>query len=308
MVQVNDFQAGLASQIVAYIRSKALPTGSHLPEHALSEHFNVSRTPVRAALSLLAGQGVIEHRRNRGYFTRREAAGLGPATMPASDEEKIYLQIASDRMRRQLPDQVSEADLLRRYGTARSVLSRALQRLVREGLVEKRPGRGWNFAQVLNSRQAHDESFRFRLAIEPAAVLEPNFKLDEERAARCRVAHQALESGSLREISAIELFEMNAEFHELVAAASGNQFFLQAVQQQNRLRRFVSYQWVYGPERAIDSCREHIAILDALESGDHLWASNLLRRHLEISVSVVRQPQIEEPSAQSVAARLIRFA
>jgi DNA-binding FadR family transcriptional regulator len=70
----------------------------------------------------------------------------------------------------------------------------------------------------------------------------------------------------------------------------------------------VSYQWVYGPERAIDSCREHIAILDALESGDHLWASNLLRRHLEISVSVVRQPQIEEPSAQSVAARLIRFA
>lgn len=308
MVQVNDFQARLAGQIVAYIRTKALPTGSHLPEQALSRRFHVSRTPVRAALSLLADQGVIEHRRNRGYFTRQDASGLDAATVPESDEERIYLRIANDRMTRELPDQVSEADLLRRYGAARSVLSRALQRLVREGLVEKRPGRGWTFAPVLDSEEAHDASYRFRLAIEPAALLEPGFKLDEARAARSRAAQEALVSGSYQEITAIDLFEINAEFHELLADASGNQFFLQAVKQQNRLRRFVNYQWIYGPERAIETCREHIAIMDALESGDRFWASNLMRRHLE--VSSVLKPYHTHPdrSKPPAPARLIRIA
>lgn len=281
--QANDFQARLANQVASYISTKALPAGSHLPEQFLSEQFHVSRTPVRAALSLLASQGVIEHRPNRGYFTRKDGSRLDPAELPMSDEERVYLRIASDRMSRELPDQVSEADLLRRYNAARSVVNRALQRLLREGLVEKRPGRGWAFAPVVDSEEAHDESYRFRLSIEPAALLESTFRLDKERAARSRAMHETLLSGTAREISAIDLFEMNAEFHEMLAASSGNRFFVQAVKQQNRLRRFANYRWVYGPSRPIEACREHLTILDALESGDRFWASNLLRKHLEIS-------------------------
>lgn len=283
---VNDFQARLANQIASYISTKALPAGSHLPEQFLSELFQVSRTPVRAALSMLTSQGVIEHRRNRGYFTRSDGSRLDPADLPMSDEERVYLSIASDRMTRELPDQVSEADLLRRYDAARSVINRALQRLLREGLVEKRPGRGWAFAPVVDSEEAHDESYRFRLSIEPAALLEPTFKLDTERAARSRATHENLLAASTREVSAIDLFEMNAEFHELLAASSGNRFFLQAVKQQNRLRRFANYRWVYGPTRPVEACREHLTILDALESGDRFWASTLLRKHLEISSSL----------------------
>ncbi|WP_374091308.1 FCD domain-containing protein [Pseudomonas sp. TH10] len=30
-------------------------------------------------------------------------------------------------------------------------------------------------------------------------------------------------------------------------------------------------------------CREHLAILDALEQGDNEWASTLLHRHLEVA-------------------------
>lgn len=307
MAQVNDFQARLANQIVSYIRTKALPAGSHLPEQALSRRFHVSRTPVRAALALLTSQGVIEHRPNRGYFTRRDASRVDPTDLPISDEEKVYLKIASDRMTRKLPDQVSEADLMRRYGTARSVLSRALQRLVREGLVEKRPGRGWAFAPVVDSEEAHDESYRFRLSIEPAALLEPDFRLDEERAARSRAAHQALLSESPRDVSAIDLFEMNAEFHELLAASSGNRFFLQAVKQQNRLRRFANYRWVYGPTRPLEAAREHLAILDALETGDRFWASSLLRRHLEISSGLTPYQQSLTEATQSEPQLLVRI-
>ena len=40
--------------------------------------------------------------------------------------------------------------------------------------------------------------------------------------------------------ASIALYEMNAAFHEGLAAASGNRYLLVAVQQQNRLRRFSS--------------------------------------------------------------------
>ena len=38
-----------------------------------------------------------------------------------------------------------------------------------------------------------------------------------------------------------EIFETDAEFHELLAEASGNLFVLQAIQQQNRLRRLLEF-------------------------------------------------------------------
>ena len=33
-------------------------------------------------------------------------------------------------------------------------------------------------------------------------------------------------------------------------------------------------------ERIVQSCREHLAIIEALGSGDLVWAEALLRRHL----------------------------
>ena len=79
----------------------------------------------------------------------------------------------------------------------------------------------------------------------------------------------------------IALYEMNAAFHEGLAAASGNRYFLVGVQQQNRLRRFGNYDWTFGHSRVIVNCREHLAILDQLEAGQNEAAAALLRRHLE---------------------------
>src|SRR3546814_17878518 len=53
-----------------------------------------------------------------------------------------------------------------------------------------------------------------------------------------------------------------------LAVASGNRYFANAIQQQNRLRRFSNYDWVYGHERVVVSCSEHLEILDRLEAGE----------------------------------------
>ncbi len=48
------------------IIEQALPSGSRLPEDTIGEQFKASRTIVREALSQLATEGLVEHRRNRG--------------------------------------------------------------------------------------------------------------------------------------------------------------------------------------------------------------------------------------------------
>ncbi len=298
----SRLQEQLADAVLEYARDAGMTTGAHLPEPVLCERFKVSRTPVRAALSLLARRGYVRHVPRKGYFLARKPRGDRTAGTARSDEERLYLAIAEDRISRRLPDHVSEADLLRRYGVTRSLLGRVLQRLLHEGLVERRPGRGWMFAPVLDSQQAHDESYRFRIALEPLALLEPMFALDEAAAARSEEKHRAIVEGRVRAITPVELFEMNAEFHEIIAAGAQNRFFLQAVQQQNRLRRFVNYHWIYGPERALRTCREHLVVLAAIRAGDRVWAATLLRQHLESTGRV--SPYEEGTSAPE---RLIRF-
>lgn len=302
----SKLQARLAAQILEHIRANEFAPATHLAEAELCRQFRVSRSPVRGALALLERHGHVEHVPRRGYFTRDGAAGT-PVPVPHASDDDLYLTIAEDRVVHRLPGQVSEADLLRRYDVPKGELHRALQRLLREGLVERLPGRGWLFAPVLNSKETHDESYRFRLAIEPYALFEPGYRLDAAAAAECERKHHRILDGSVRQITAIELFDMNAEFHELLAAGSGNRFFLQAIQQQNRLRRFVNYHWTYGPERVFDTCREHLAVLEAVKSGNLSWAATLLRRHLEISASVSPYQEADGDQAPVPPQHVIRL-
>ena len=92
------------------------------------------------------------------------------------------------------------------------------------------------------------------------------------------------------ETASIALYEMNATFHEGLAAASRNRYLLVAVQQQNRLRRFANYDWTFGHERVVVNCREHLAILDQLEAGQHEAAAALMRRHLQGAAKLKRGP------------------
>ena len=89
-----------------------------------------------------------------------------------------------------------------------------------------------------------------------------------------------------RQTLAVELFELNADFHEQLARCSGNRYFLDAVQRQNKLRSFINIQWVNGAGRVVDSIDEHLLIMDALDGGNNQAASDLMRQHLATAKSV----------------------
>src|SRR3546814_10123854 len=76
------------------------------------------------------------------------------------------------------------------------------------------PGHGWIFQPTLVDRTARRESYRFRLLIEPAALLEPGFQLDPAWIAAMRRRHREIRDAPWSETGSIALFETNAAFHE----------------------------------------------------------------------------------------------
>jgi DNA-binding GntR family transcriptional regulator len=276
-------QRDVVARIVEMVRAQELPRGTALTELSVARDLRVSRTPARAALSWLAAQGLVKKKPGEGFLTVRAPAQFAVANLevPVADADQLFLAIARERNAGRLPPDVSEADLMRRFDVTRPTLLKVLARLAEVGMVERRAGHGWRFVPNDHDDDAQSESYRFRMLFEPAALLEPNFSLPPHWLDDMRQRHLAMLKRRWTDADAIGLFEMNAEFHEGLCAASGNRFFQMAMEQQNRLRRFVNYDWNHGRERMVASCAEHMEIIDRLDAGDREIASALMRRHLD---------------------------
>ena len=280
----SGLHLSLARRIAALAVERRWPAGFHLRETEVAREFEVSRTPVRAALGGLADQGFVENRTNQGFFLSRDGSELETAerSLPAAQEEDVLQAILRDREAGRLPEQLIETDLLEAYGIGRSGLRKVLLRLAEDGLVKRRRGHGWSFVPSLASNQAREESYRFRLIIECMGLQEPSFRVDRQQFARSRAAHEAFIADLHRSPSVERFFAINAGFHAMLAACSGNRFLLQAMEAQNALRRLTEYADYaeLDADALLKSCREHLAILDALEQGDINWAAILMRQHL----------------------------
>jgi DNA-binding GntR family transcriptional regulator len=273
----------LANQILDVVRNARLETGHHLTEQWLSDLLGVSRTPIRAALNVLAERGVVETRKNQGFFLVKPFDALQriQLVVPSSAEQSLYKQLVHDRLAGKLPDSVTQSEIAKRYGVDRGVLMRALSRLAEDNLIARNKGQGWRFLRTLATDVALCNSYEFRLAIEPAGILLHSFRPDPTVIERVRLQQMVLLSHSdINSIDSAQLFDTDVAFHEALAEFSGNLFILQAVQQQNRLRRLFEF-WSYGNRRRVrEWCREHLSIIDAIAAGDFPRAAEAMRQHL----------------------------
>ncbi|PVE24192.1 GntR family transcriptional regulator [Microvirga sp. KLBC 81] len=268
--------------MVEHIRSEGLGAGERLTERKLAELFRVSRSPVRGALRLLEEAGIVQPS-ERGGFVIAKPDGALPAALEApsfDDDEQIYLQIADDRLNGRLPERITENEMLRRYDLTRARLARILRRITNEGWIERLPGHGWAFLPVLTSLQAYEDSYRFRLLIEPAAILEPRFTLNRPALERCREQQQWLVDGGIWEVSDAKLFELNSGMHEAIIECCQNSFFIDALRRIDRVRRLIDYRQMLDRDSAVGRCREHVHLLDLLLADKRVEASEFMRQHL----------------------------
>jgi DNA-binding GntR family transcriptional regulator len=276
----------IPSQILDLIQADAMPAGTHLPAQLLADRLRVSRSPVNDALSLLAEKGVLMRQPNRGYFLVQPIAegarsladklGLDGADVVT----EVYFRIADDRLRGLLPDEFSEALLKQRYGLTPVQLNGVLGRIANEGWAEKKPGYGWVFSSMLTTADSLLQSYRLRLALEPAALLEPNYHLPPHVIARCRAAEKHLLDGGIETDTADQLHDRGVRFHESLVEGSGNAFFIDTIRRVNRVRRLLSYRSMQDRSRYKEHCKQHLHLLDLLERGQNEKASQAMHEHL----------------------------
>jgi len=215
------------------------------------------------------------------------ASVLGLTTR--DDTSDVYFRIAEDHLHGRLPDPASESYLKETYGVTKAQLNAVLARISQEGWAERRPGYGWSFSPMLTTPESLEQTYRVRLALEPAALLEPTYRLEPDAAARCREAELRLLAGAIETDSADALHERGVRFHEAIIGASGNPFFLEAVRRINRVRRLLSYRSMVDRKRYRQQCEEHLQILDLLERERNEEASQALRLHLEHTIGNLQE-------------------
>jgi DNA-binding GntR family transcriptional regulator len=279
-------QPSIVAQVLDFIVQERMPLGSHLTAQALADRLRVSRSPVNEALSMLHEKGILSRERNRGYFlattvseiSENHAEKLG-LTEPDPVTE-IYFRLADELLRGVLPYTCTEAVLKARYRLAPAQLHALLARISNEGWAARKPGYGWEFSSMLTTPDSLLQSYRLRLALEPAALLEPTFRIDARTIERCRAAENHLLDGGIETDTADQLHERGVRFHESLVEASGNPFFIDTIKRVNRVRRLLSYRSMRDRTRYREHCEQHLLILDLLGAQRNEEASAALHEHL----------------------------
>lgn len=281
----SDLHIDLARRVIGFMKLNALKPGDHVTETNLAKAMSVSRSPVRGALQLLVEQGILSREANRGCFVERDPQSIDVDHFGESESPsvRLYRDIATDYFNHELSNEVAEAELLRRYDVGRAVLADVLRQMFNDGLITRNPGRGWRFEPTLNTAKSHDDSYRLRLIIEPAAILEPSFELDSGMARVVRETHLNILATGIVNIKIQRVVEADTLFHDLIGVSSRNMFIESIIKSQNRLRRVLEYQFHGYAESLEESCHEHLHILEALEKKQQHKAADHLMKHIHRS-------------------------
>jgi DNA-binding GntR family transcriptional regulator len=284
-MDLNAKQLELAGLAAAWLSTLRNMPGRRVTEEQLTQALGVSRTPVRMVMPYLASKGFLAEGK-RGFFVPKTMPELDSraAAIPKSADQELFDTIIRDRSRNRVPEQFSEAQFIRRYDVPRSQLTRVLIRLSLDGLVEPSTGQGWRFLPSLENERAYNDSYRFRIILEPAAILEHDFKQDDAKLRSLRDNH--VKFSGAKSTDRQHFIKLNSDFHESLAGFSNNVFIIENVRKHSRLRRLSEHAF-YDKGRMSTLMTEHIAIIDALLDGQREWASALMRRHLEIASKAI---------------------
>lgn len=278
----NDLSRKIALRVIQDISEGSFTSGAHIGAQLVADRYGVSRTPVRNALDLLTERGVLTREPNRGYFVASDIPDevLAQAKSEKDDLSRDYHQLADDWLADRIPDEMTEQALRERYDLTKARLAEILARALREGWVERKEGHGWRFLPVAKTPAAFDQIYRFRIAIEPIAMLEPSFKPDRDVLAELRRTQEWLYGLDPVATSNETVLGHGTQFHEALVRMSGNPFFVMSLERVNRMRRLMEYRAQVDKSRLINESGEHLEILDLLETGQVVDASYRLRQHL----------------------------
>jgi DNA-binding GntR family transcriptional regulator len=182
---------------------------------------------------------------------------------------------------------VIEATLVKEFAISATPVREAIRELVAMGVLEAQNNKGASVRQI--SLHETIEAFQVRAALEALAgrIATPRLKRPGQELRR--LAEAIVESAERRDFAVFQ--EHNQQFHRTIVEAAGNSILLKTWDSlffQVRTRFTMDYLQSADPEAI---AREHLPIVDALESGDSDLAASLLASHSNQLVQFLRREQ-----------------
>ncbi len=196
-----------------------------------------------------------------------------------------------------------ERALCETLGVSRAELRKANLVLEAEGVLERHVGRGTFLSKAPRPVNGHDaiertisalaestgpvEAMQARLALEPELA-----KLTALHGTPMQLRKMRQLASAMRAAPSWGAYEvLDSEFHEAIAAASGNSLLLALHKILNGVRLTVVWRRLNtsdgGPEASYHSFDEHDAILNALEQRDGAAAEAAMQAHLKSTLSMM---------------------
>jgi DNA-binding GntR family transcriptional regulator len=181
-------------------------------------------------------------------------------------------------------DLVPERRLAERFGISRTPLREALHRLEGERILERR---GANKLYVRETTvEDFMEALHLRRLLEGDAARRAAGRIPLDRLRDLRQRLQILLEGG--DPSVPEHYQTDVDLHRLIVEAAGNKLLAEVVADLRRRTRMFSMKRL--PERFEPICREHLAILEALEAGDPEGSAGAVAAHLDnVKQSILRK-------------------
>lgn len=172
----------------------------------------------------------------------------------------------------------TEEELCDEFGVSRSPVREALQMLVENGLVMKEAYRGYTVRQP-DLEEIHD-LYDVRLALELFVVETltlngmPESAWQQQRETWQNILDHLPQSTA-------DFAANDESFHEGLAALTGNQALVQYLRNIDERLHFVRTTDITTPERLVETCQQHLIILDCIKSGEVGQAREAIRQNIE---------------------------
>jgi DNA-binding GntR family transcriptional regulator len=207
----------------------------------------------------------------------------GPVLAPLDGPRRFRDQVA-DALRAALiagelrPGEVYSAPALAaRFGVSATPVREAMLDLVREGLVDTMPNKGFRVTE-LSERQL-DEYTQIRELIEVPVLAGLAGTVDPARIEALRPVAERIVAAAL-DGDLIGYLEADRRLHLALLALAGNAHLVTVVEDLRKRARLFGLQELAAAGRLEASAREHLELLDALAAGDAAAVREVMTRHL----------------------------
>lgn len=265
-----------------------LRSGQELPSQltldSLAELYNVSFTPIRAAVADLIEEGLLQKGANRRLIASPPSEPTDTGSQQAAAPElpvDPFEQIADDLVLLSLeakPIYLREEATAEKYSLSRSAIRNILHQLAGEGILDHIPRRGWRLRPFRQDDLLAFIEVRESLEIKALQLSRPRF--DENELLRI------LERNMLP-IATDKLLPVDESLHEYLVATSQNPYIRDFFERQGRYFKLL-FRWEDRDRAAaLEALEQHRDVVLALLDQNWKQAEELLSVHIRTNHPVL---------------------